>query len=154
MTLPGSFNPGDVLTDTDMDDLPAGIQGGGYAQTTTATTGVTSSETDITGLSVTWTARANRRYMVTAVCDVIDSGSTSVYVVSLKDGASQLHRAAHVNGHTGANTVRVHYVNNTSISGSKTWKLTLVRASGAGTLSTTVAAGYPSFLLVQDIGRL
>ena len=154
MTLPGSFAPGDVLSDTVMDLLPAGVQGGGYAQSTTATTGVTTSETDITGLSVTFTARANRRYRVTGVVDVIDSGSSSIYVVSLKDGGTQLHRAAHVNGHTGANTVQVLYSNNSSISGSKTWKLTLVRAGGAGTLSTTNASTYPSFLLVEDVGSL
>lgn len=125
----------------------------GYAQTTTTTTGVTA-VTDVTGLSVTFNAVAGRRYRAMAVVDVLDSASSSVYVLSLKEGATGLHRAAHVNGHTGANTVQLLYVSNTSISGSKTWKVTLERASGAGTLSTTNGATYPSFLLIEDIGTV
>lgn len=153
MTIPGAFTAGYVVTATDMNLLPAGVEGGGYAETTTTTTGVTS-VTDVTGLSVTFTAVAGRRYRATSVVEVIDSGSSSVYVLSLKDGATTLHRATAVNGHTGASSVQVIYSNNASISGSKTWKVTLERAGGSGTLSTTNAATYPSFLLIEDIGPL
>lgn len=125
-----------------------------YAETTTTTGSITTVETDLTGLSVTFTAVAGRRYRVTAVVEVIDTASSSVYVLALKESATQLHRFTAVNGHTGGSTCSLLYVNNASISGSKTWKLTLVRAGGSGTLSTTNGATYPSFILVEDIGAL
>jgi hypothetical protein len=89
MTLPGDFAAGDVLTDTDMDLLPAGVSGGGYDETSTSDqTGITT-VTAITGLMVTFTPRADRRYRVMGTATLTQQSSSAQVTVSLyREGVS------------------------------------------------------------------
>jgi hypothetical protein len=88
MTLPGDFAAGDVLTDTDMDLLPAGVAGGGYDTTSgTDQDGITT-VTAISGLTVTFTPRANRMYRVTGrVALTQNSSASNVTVFLYREGA-------------------------------------------------------------------
>lgn len=88
MALNTTFSTGAVLTSTQMNNLPFGLVAN--ATRTTAQTGI-GVLTDLTGLSVTFTAIANRQYLMMATlnpygtanefCDVqfAVNGSTSRY---------------------------------------------------------------------------
>jgi len=108
--------------------------------------------TNLTGLSVSFTAATDRKYRVTATVEILDSASSSVYVLAVKDGAFTVHRSTGVNGHTGSVTNTIVSPPIFSYPGSRTWRLTLERVSGTGTLSTTPSATYPAHITVEDIG--
>ena len=131
--------------------LPRGVVA---SASVTASQGSITTVTDLTGLSVSFTAEVGRKYRVTAAVEVLDSASSSVYVVSVKDGAFTLHRSTGVNGHTGSVTNTIVTPPISSYTGARTWKLTLERASGTGTLSTTPSATYPAHITVEDIGAV
>jgi len=164
MTIPGGFAPGDVLSATDMNLLPAGVRG--YAQVTASQTGI-GSITDLTSLTVTFTAVANRRYKVTGFCNVQRTAAAPApAVLLLREGSTVL--AA-----TSADIARLDsaaspepgvsftltYCNNASVSGSKTWKLSLAGSDADATavqdhVKMIASSTYPAFILVEDIGPL
>lgn len=163
MTVPGGYIAGDVLTAANMNLLPAGEVA--YAQVTSNQTGITTGS-DLTSLTVTFTAVAGRRYKLTGQCLVARTAtapnpatlhakeSTTVLAVASVDIARLSSGTP-----SATNTLRVEYVNNASISGSKTWKLLLgsMNYSGsdsAGTVDMLAASTYPAFILVEDIGPL
>ena len=151
MTIPGGYNAGDVLTATNMNLLPAGEIG--YAQVTANQASITS-EADLTSLTVTFTAVAGRRYKVIAYVEVTPTVADGVYVLNLKESTTVLKRATDPFVVTSSVTGSLVYSNNASISGSKTWKLTLQKVGGTGSLTMSASSTSPAFILVEDIGLL
>jgi hypothetical protein len=131
------------------------VEGGGYAQATSDQGSITA-VTDLTSLTVTFTAVAGRRYKVTGYVSI--SQGTAVdgsYLLQLKESATVLQRLVGKNPTINEAISRVIvYCNNASISGAKTWKLTLERDSGTSVMTATAAATRPNFILVEDIGEL
>ena len=109
---------------------------------------------DITGLSVTFDAIAGRRYKVTAQFEIDKSVGTDTSVVALQDLTTSLQRYTDSINTTDLVTGGLSYVTTASISGAKTWRLTVQRAFGTGTITVGAAAIYPAFILVEDIGVL
>ena len=128
-----------------------------YAQVTADQTGVTT-EVDVTGLTTSgaWTAETGRRYKVTAQFEITQSVAGDAWVVEIKDasGPTTLKRITGSNGSTFSESKTGEYVSNASISGAKTWKLTVRRAVGSGTITFGASSTYPAFLMIEDIGPL
>ena len=127
----------------------------GYAQVTEDQTGIMTIA-DLTGLAVTFTAVAGRRYKVTGHVNLIAIGATvSEARLSLRAGSTVLGSSYRSSVITWARTVvPLSYSNNASISGSRTWKLSLDNGGSSNSLALKASSTSPGFLLVEDIGEL
>lgn len=153
MTIPGAFVAGVPLPAADLNLLPAGLRGGGYAQITANQTTITTT-VDVTGLTVTFTAVAARRYQVLVQVEVSVDNVTAIPLVIITDAANTQKGRGVVStlSATGsAHTLRFS-VNETGLSGSTTRKVRASRAAGAGNVSIEAGATFPAFICVTDIG--
>jgi len=122
----------------------------GYASRSTAFT-LSATSTDVTGLSVTWTAISGRMYKTTAFVYFSVGAGTGSLFVTVADGSGV--RVAE--GGTYAAAISYPSVNvtgyTTGLSGSQTRK---VRSNflGITSASTLAASDYPSVIIVEDIG--
>ena len=121
----------------------------GSATTSTATTSISSSYSDLTGLSVTWTAVANRRYKVTGYSD-LSSTSASIARLAITDGSANV--KAQAQQALAANDVAAQTVFEvfTGTAGSTTRKLRGLVTAGTGATQSNVYG--PHLILVEDIG--
>lgn len=149
MTIPGGFTAGDVLTAADMNLLPAGEVGS--ASITSSTTFTTLQ--DISGLSVTFTALASRRYRVTAHGLLRSTVTTDIAQLLIADASSTTISVGQVAcvSTTFAVSCSVMAIVTPS-AGSCTYKVRGVRSSGSGTITLDCASTYPAYIVVEDIG--
>ena len=128
--------------------IPLGVLG--LATRTTPQTGI-SSETDLTGLSVTFTPEASRRVRLSAYVPVQQLTSASFPVLRIKEGATQLQQANLALG-ISATAHFSTFVIVEPTAAEHTYKLTLT--TGAGTVGTIVddSPVYSAYLLAEDIG--
>lgn len=133
----------------------------GEVASATATTGITSvtTETDITGLSVTWTAEASRRYRISAHVEVSGTVANDLVIIYIADGSNTHQQRALCHIPTpialagGAGYVTLDpWVIQSGLSGSTTRKVRIVRNVGTGTVGVNASASYPIHILVEDIG--
>lgn len=124
----------------------------GYTAKTTQQTGITT-VVDITGLSVTFTAIAGRRYRVSLRALAFSSSAGDVAQVQLRDGGGTVLQLAQIPLPVANFGFIAHcdYVTN-SWSGSVTVKAAALRNSGSGTITFEAGATYPAYILVEDIG--
>lgn len=123
----------------------------GYSQITANTSSV-SAVTDI-GVSVAWTAVANRRHKTTLNIGIFGTVAADQLLATIADGSNtQLARQVFtvVANNTGGH-VSLEYISTPS-AGSVTHKGRHQRLSGTGTSTMTAGATYPGFILVEDIG--
>ena len=113
------------------------------SQTIPTTTG------DISGLSVTWTAIAGRRYRTTLVIPVADCASATTLAGLLDEGGTTVGQANQtITAGASSNLIVAAY--RTGLSGSVTHKGRFVSTVAAGT--ATASSNVPLVLLVEDIG--
>lgn len=143
----------DQITAAKLDPaLPLGTKNnGGFAKTSgTDQTGIGSTPTDITGLSVTWTADSTRAYKVSMSVDI----STSVAqtpTISITDGSGTVIIARNVTIDAASGQAAVHFDwVETGLSGSVTRKGR--GAVAAGTLTIVNSSNRNGILIVEDIG--
>ena len=110
--------------------------------------------TNITSQTVTFTAVAGRRYRAFVSFEVVKTVATDQWTARLDDAGTQLARAISDVSTTTAVSAVINHVSNASISGSKTWKVTLQRTGGTGTLTYQAGGTSPANLTVEDIGPL
>ena len=125
----------------------------GYAQVTSNQTGITTM-TDLTGLSVTWTAVTGRRYRVSFKVLIFSTVANDDANVWVRNGSSASLNAYGVRAVSTTHGIMVagsHVLTGLS-AGSQTVKLSLERAAGSGSLGLAAASTHPSFILVEDIG--
>lgn len=125
----------------------------GYAQVTSNQTGITTM-TDLTGLSVTWTAVAGRRYRASFKVLIFSTVANDDANVWLRNGSSTSLNAYGVRAVSTTHGIAVtgsHVLTGLS-AGSQTVKLSLERAAGSGSVALAAASTHPSFILVEDIG--
>jgi hypothetical protein len=117
-----------------------------------AMTGITT-VTDITGLSVTWTADPTRIYETTATVLVLSSVSGDRIDISIRDAASAT-LGIYCVGNVGLNLLDSTGIllRQTGLSGSTTRKLSVARGAGTGNISVQSGATFPAQILVKDIG--
>jgi hypothetical protein len=164
-TRPTNPYTGQTIYETDTDKVlvydggwipPKNVAQGAvaYAQVT-ANQGSITTITDVTGLSVTWTAEAARRYKVTAHSMILSSVNDDICQLWITDSSNVAKTWAAVasrNTGFGVTLVATYLIN--GISGSQTYKVRAQRQSGTGTITTVAAATAPAYILVEDIGGL
>lgn len=133
--------------------LPKNVAGGilGVPGTTIVGQSVTT-ETDLTGLTVTATIGASRRiklsYHVVISRSVLDGYSN----MKIKEGVNVLSEIFITNDISGIGESRSGFVLLTPSVGLHTYKLSLTRGSGTGTSTLAATATYPAFFIVEDVG--
>lgn len=124
----------------------------GYAQVVANQTGITT-VVDLTGLTVTFTAAAGRRYRISMSCKVLSTVVGDAVKVAITDsGGTEIQNAEIINqsGATGQSMgCAVVLVPG---AGSVTYKLRATRTSGTGSVSVLAGATSPAFILAEDIG--
>ena len=164
-----SLDDGDTIFETDTKELlqyysaagvwrrpwnmPWGIVGSGTA---TANQGGIGLVTDLTGLSVTWTAVANRRYRAIWHCEVATGVAGDLVIIYLTDAANvaiarsvaTIPSLTSGTGYIQADGSAIF----TASAGSTTRKMRLERNAGAGAAGLTASATSPAWLVIEDIG--
>lgn len=123
----------------------------GYAQITANQTGITTI-TDITSLTVTFTAVAGRRYRISASAFLLSTVAGDVSSLVIADGAGTQLNSSQIDLRITDN-IRGH-ISHVVVpgAGSKTYKLRASRVSGSGNITVSAGASYPAYILVEDIG--
>lgn len=150
MPFPGEITTGELVSAAGLNSLPGGVLG--YAEVTANQTGITT-ETDLTGLSVTVTVADSRRIKITYFgAHEINTVDNRV-VASIKESTTTL--AFLQTHHSEAATPGRHNAYGAAVitpsSGSHTYKVTML-APDAGSASLAASATGPAFILVEDIG--
>ena len=152
-TNPETFTAGQTLTAAsmnlisgDLSFLPRGRVG--YAEVTAVQTGISTSATDLTGLSVTFTAEASRRYLITGFANFYSSGA-SVADFLIRQSSTTLQSAQ--------NPISGGYYSSWTVScivspsaGSATYKLSA--NSNTSTMVMQASAARAAYILIEDIG--
>lgn len=142
------------ITDTRADAKTNGAAPGGvlgYSQVTANQSGITS-ETDLTSMTLTISPPANRRIKITFSGLVTGSVANDVYLVRIKEGSTTLTydqnniHAASVDQGVDGSIVLI------PTAATHTYKLSLQRLTGTGSLTWTAAATRPGWLLIEDLG--
>lgn len=118
------------------------------AQQTTITAVV-----DVAGLSVTFTALAGRRYLLSLECLMFSATADDVVQCQITDNANTVLQLAQ--GISRVVNVGVSLIAEIEVvpgAGSVTYKARALRASGAGNVTFDCGATYPATLRVTDIG--
>lgn len=148
------FTSGQVLTAAEMDQLPQGILSTG---TITTNLGPTSSTTEADLLSATATiAQTNRRLRVRFHCRAVTpSASGDTYVFRIKEGSTTL-QEAHVVTTAASGTfpgLDFEAIVDSPTAASHTYKATVQRAIGSGTLTISGTSTAPIIIYVEDAGQ-
>lgn len=158
ITVPASASS---ITDSDVDDVrtaaPTWSRSRGavaYAEVTSNQSGFGAGPTDITGLSVTFTAKAGRRYKVTGAADFGSIAELDQFNGLIRTGGgTTLGRFGRIRGGNTSDATRMYgSVRVAPGAGSVTYKLSFERSSGSGTGSMSAAADNPAFIHVEDVG--
>lgn len=126
----------------------------GYAEITASQAGVTA-VADITGLALTITYPANRRIKISGGGGVGATVATDVVRIAIKEGAGLLQVGDVVPGITSATTGNIWLLPHRIIvpsAGVHTYKLTLERLAGAGTVQISANGQFPAYILIEDMG--
>ncbi len=131
--------------------LPQGTLSGGYAQAVASQGGITT-VVDLTSLTVTVTPLAGRRIKITGSIIVQSTVANDAILMRIQEGATVLHGAQmHVLVINQDDTLEKTVILQPTAS-AHTYKLTLQRAAGTGTITMSAAGTQPAFILVEDIG--
>jgi hypothetical protein len=139
---------GEVLTATNLEKLAGGWIG--YVEVTANQTGITT-EVDMTGVTVSVTAGPSRRIKVTVSAYISSSVAGDMATIKIKEGGTTLQERAVTTSSTNICEVTAIVVLTPS-TGAHTYKGTIARSLGTGTLVNNAAATLPTFVLVEDIG--
>ena len=149
------FSAGATLLASQQNRLPRGVMA--FASSSTNYT-LTTTDTQATGMTVTWSAVADRYYRITYYEPLANTPSavSGVTNLSIKDGAVTLQYG----------TVRTSSATpvsaNVAVVLVATWNTSATRTlTGQGSVSVTTgtpllqrAATYPAYMLVEDIGPI
>lgn len=123
----------------------------GYAEVLSGQTGITT-EADLTNLFVTITVPVGRRIRITGNVGLYSDVANDTGIIYLKEGASYLQFSRHTIDVAGrSSTVPPVTAVISPSAGTHTYKLSLAREAGSGTLQMVAGATSPSFILVEDI---
>ena len=146
-----TFVAGNILTAAQQNAFGFGVCG--YTESTTLLQAGVTAEVDLTGMSVTFTAIANRYYKITAFMYGIPTVANAVFQVRIKQGATALQTLLNNGGPATAGTTVSGSLIKTFTAGSTTLKLSGALAVGStGSITFNGAATLPVYILVEDIG--
>ena len=121
----------------------------GYAQITATQSGITT-QTDVTGLTVTVTVLSGQQVKITFYASqVFSSVSTDRADIQIMEGVSQLQGSYQLAGINTDGSSRCVQVVLTPSAGSHTYKIQASRGVGTGSISVFAAAGSPAYILAE-----
>lgn len=150
--MPSSvFTANQILTTDEMNSLPFG--GVATASTGTTQTGITTIA-DLTGLSVTFTALALRRYLILAQVNFRQISASGLVIVQIVRGTSTVLNSALMNLSAASEygTLSCMYAEVPG-AGSTTYKLRASTSAGTLTINPNGSSDYLSTIRVIDIGQ-
>ena len=144
-----TFTAGNVLTAAQMNRLPWGIIA--TASKTSNQTGITT-VTDITSLTVTFTAVSTRYYRTTIWSLVKQNAAAGASVIQITDGSNvqKTEGDFYIAAAGQFGTLCVQCVE-TGLTGSTTRKGRAVTATG--NMDVVASSTFPAFILVEDLGQ-
>ena len=147
-----TFVSGAILTAAQQNAFGFGVVA--LATSTTASQGgIGGTATDLTGMSVTWTAIASRYYKVTYHIYAYPTTTNACFSVNLQQGATLKQISITNGGVTAVGTTCNGIYVSTFSAGSTTLKLTGATTAGSlGSFTFASAATLPWILCVEDIG--
>ena len=124
----------------------------GSAVATTNQTSIGSSATDVTSLSVTWTAVANRYYRTTVIIPVFSQlGSNGIVNLLITDSTPTTKQSVNLQATAGTDVnIQAFVLESTITAGSTTRKARILTTGGSGTV-TANTANVPT-IIVEDLG--
>ena len=153
-TTPSDVATGDVLTATNWNNAAVAAGGGRVASAsrTTSQTAIGTSATDLTGLSVTFTATSTRYYRVSVfIPTVIQDTAAGAPVLQITDSAGTVINSATLSISSASYRSPMYVVTfESGLSGSITRKARLLTSNN--TCQTSVASTSPALLIVEDLG--
>ncbi len=145
----GTQVSGDVLTAANFSKLPGGWIGDAQI---TSNQGSITTEVDVTGSSLTVTVGTNRKLRLKGFALVSSTINADEIVIKIKEGSTQLTQ----DGTSIATQPRAQGLHPeviiTPTAGSHTYKMTILRNNGTGTVTLSASGSFPAFLIVEDIG--
>jgi hypothetical protein len=121
------------------------------ASSSAATSSIGTSFADVNGLSVTWTAVANRYYRTTIQLPIYQQATSNGYAsLTLTDGSNNQQILVQKLVASGASTSFTLTHLGTIAAGSATRKARISVDAGGGTIA--YASNYPATILVEDLG--
>ena len=144
-----TFTAGTILTAAQMNRLPWGIMG--YAQATALQSGITT-EVNVTGLTVTFTADSTRYYKTTIYTfSALQNTAAGYAEFKITDGSNVQKQSGVIYQGAGVQSPLCVSVVETGLSGSVTRKARAL--TNAGTLTLAAASASPMFIVIEDIGQ-
>lgn len=150
MALNTNFTTGETLTAAQMNNLPWGVAG--KAQNTSDFS-LTSTSAAVPNCSVTWTAVSSRLYKTTAYFYYSVNAGTGTVVGQIFNGSGgRLQEGGHYASATSYVSISL-TLYETGLSGTQTRKSqALYLAGGISAASVIGNSGYPTQIIVEDIG--
>lgn len=145
----GTQVAGDVLTAANFSKLPGGWLG--WASATANQTGITT-DTDLTGLTVTVTVGSNRLIKVSAMAILSRTVADGVTTLKIKQDSTLINGDQTTHPGTSFYQASPFALISAPSAGSHTYKLSLERTTGTGTVAMSASATQPALILVEDLG--
>jgi hypothetical protein len=160
MTSNSTFTAGQILTSTNMNNLPWGIvaataggtSGSGYIRNTTTAVAITAVGGDVSGMTVSWTALSTRIYKITLTLNDIYTGAGfNPMLIEITDAANVVkYQARRLFPAGDTHSWTVSYIE-TGISGTILRKVRAYGISNAGTFNTNAGSALSTYV-IEDIG--
>lgn len=149
--FPGTATSGSTHLHTEDNSLPGGWIG--FVEVT-ANQGSITTLTDLTGLSQAVTVNSNRKIRVSFNVSRVSSTVTGdAWKFHIREGSTTLATSqSDIAGATIASGGGAMFWTGNPSSGSHTYKMSLERTAGTGTITMAASATEPAQLLIEDIG--
>lgn len=121
-----------------------------YAETVTSQLAVNG---DVTGLAVTITAPAGRRYRITGHLLLFNDATAGRVQAHVQEGATVIGRIFDTEMPANDKLLGEASAVVSPSAGNHTYKITAAKVAGGGQVDTNTAAGRPLWVLVEDIGK-
>lgn len=134
--------------------LAAGLGRGvlDYAEVTSNQGSITSSTVDLTSLTLTVTVRSGARIRITGCITVTTDVNGDTADFKVRESSTQLKRTSSTLPTAALGETLTVTAIETPSAGSHTYKLSLARSQGSGTLTMVASSTDPAWIMVEDIG--
>lgn len=145
-----TWTAGQVLTAAALNDLTSGRVG---SASVTATQGSITTVTDVTSLTLTWTAIASRYYRIIGQVGAFSSVADDRIELAITDGSNtQIAGNITTNRLTSVCSFITVIATVAPGAGSVTYKLRMLRVSGTGNITMHADSARPASIWVEDFG--
>ena len=143
-----NFSTAQIFTSAQANNFPRGVMG--YAKSTADSTTISTTQADVSGMSVTFTAEANRLYRATFECFYsVSSASQNQFFIT--DGSNNMVDQIYTNSNLNFVSITLVYIFTTT-AGSKTYKVRAETSAGTMTIYGATGANRSYSFVIEDLG--